>query len=65
MALAWAETCSSVHVEVIIYNKACVVLDGKLYPTYKLRYLDFFTENVATSTKQISPRIVLSIIMTY
>ena len=32
MALAWAETCSSVHVQVIIYNKACVVLDRKPVP---------------------------------
>jgi hypothetical protein len=29
IALAWAETCSSIHEYVIIYNKVCVVLDGK------------------------------------
>ena len=29
-ALTWAETCSSIHVQVIIYNKACVVSDEKL-----------------------------------
>jgi hypothetical protein len=27
MALEWAETCSSIHIQVIIHNKACVVQD--------------------------------------
>ena len=31
MNVAWAETCR-INVQVIIYNKACVVLDGKTVP---------------------------------
>jgi hypothetical protein len=32
MALAWAETCSVIHVHVRICDKACVVLEGKTGP---------------------------------
>lgn len=59
-ALTWAETCSSTHVQVITYNKACVVSDEKLYPVYVCKIhspqqagkveLCFLTKNYVFST---------------